>query len=97
MLTGKQRRHLRSLGHSLNPIVTVGKDGVTPGVAAAIDQALDDHELIKVRIGQNAIVDHGETAAALADQTSSELAQIIGSTFLLYRRHPDEPKIKLPR
>jgi len=100
VLTGKQRRFLRSLGHSLNPIVLVGKDGIDDGLVAALDRALADHELVKIRIGENAAVDRsGRDAAAeeLATKTSSEVAQILGNTVLLYRAHPDEPVISLPR
>ena len=95
-LKGKQKRHLRALGHSLSAVVQLGKDGVTETLIAAVDQALEDHELVKVRIGQSAVVDKGEVAELLAAKTQSQLAQILGNTFLLYRRHPEEPKIRLP-
>jgi RNA-binding protein len=96
-LTGKQRRYLRGLGHSLQPVVQLGKDGVTDGVTAAVDRALEDHELIKIRIGQNALVERTSVADELAGETGSEVAQILGNTVLLYRRHPKKPKIVLPR
>jgi len=96
MLTGKQRRHLRALGHNLTPIATIGKEGLSPSFAAAVDQALEDHELVKIRVGKNAFVDRKEAAHDLAAQTASEVAQILGNTFLLYRRHPEEPTIELP-
>jgi len=96
MLTGKQRRFLRSLGHNLSSILQVGKEGVSEGLIGAVDQALEDHELVKLRIGQNATVEKDDAAAAIASQTASEVAQILGSTILLYRRHPEKPKIKLP-
>lgn len=96
-LTGKQKRFLRGLGHGLAPVVQLGKDGVTEGVLEAVDQALDDHELIKIRIGQNALVDRKDAAAALAHETGADVAQVLGNTVLLYREHPDEPTIRLPR
>ena len=92
-LTPKQRRHLRSLGHHLDPVVHVGKDGITPGLVTALDDALETHELVKIRVGQNAVIEKSDAADALAHQTGSEVAQILGNTVLLYRRHPDEPKI----
>ena len=95
-LTGKQRRHLRGLGHSLQAIVQLGKDGVTDSVIAALDQALDDHELVKVRIGANALVERGEVGDILASKTRSDLAQVLGNTLLFYRKHPEEPQIRLP-
>lgn len=97
MLTGKQRRHLRALGHPLKPIVQVGKDGIDEGLLAALDQALADHELVKIKIGEGAGLDRREAADALAAQTHSEVAQVLGNTVLLYRADPEDPKITLPR
>ena len=96
MLTGKQRRHLRALAHALDPIVQVGKGGLDDGLVAAVDRALADHELVKVRVGESAGLDRHAAAAALADQTHSELAQVIGNIVLLYRADPEQPKIVLP-
>lgn len=96
MLTGKQRRHLRSLGHELKPIVQVGKDGIDEGLIKAVDQALTDHELIKLKIGESAALDRHEAADAIAAQTKSDVAQVLGNTVLLYRAHPDDPQITLP-
>jgi RNA-binding protein len=96
MLTGKQRRHLRGLGHKLQVIVQLGKGGVDEGVVAAIDQALSDHELVKIKVGDAADLDRHEAADELAKQTKSEVAQVLGNTVLLYRAHPDEPVIELP-
>jgi RNA-binding protein len=97
MLTGKQRRHLRGLGHELKPIVQVGKDGIDDGLIAALDQALTDHELVKIKIGEGAGLDRQDAATQLAEQTRSEVAQVLGNTVLLYRADPDDPKITLPR
>jgi RNA-binding protein len=97
VLTGKQRRHLRALAHELRPVVQVGRGGVDEGLIAAVHQALTDHELIKVKIGEAASLDRHEAAAAIAAQTQSEVAQVLGYTVVLYRAHPDDPTIKLPR
>jgi RNA-binding protein len=97
MLTGKQRRHLRALGHDLKPIVQVGKDGIDEGLIAALDQALADHELVKIKIGEAAGVDRNDAASQLAEQTHSEVAQILGGTVLLYRADSEDPKIVLPK
>jgi RNA-binding protein len=97
MLTGKQRRHLRALGHHLAPIVQVGKEGITEALLSALEQAIAQHELVKVRLGEAAGDDRGALATALSEQARAELAGILGRTVLLYRRHPKEPKIVLPK
>jgi RNA-binding protein len=96
MLTGKQRRHLRSLGHPLRPVVQIGKGGIDDGLVAAVDRALADHELVKVKVGEGAPVDRHEAADALAARTKSEVAQVLGKVVLLYRADADEPRIVLP-
>lgn len=97
MLSGKQRRYLRSLGHELRPVVQIGRDGLDDGLVAAVDRALTDHELVKIKVGEAANLDRHDAAAALAARTRSEVAQVLGHTVLLYRAHPDEPEIALPR
>ena len=96
LLTGKQRRHLRALGHALSPVVQVGKDGVTSGLVAHASEQLEVHELIKVRVAESAPADRHATAADLAAGTKATLAQVLGRTFLLYRRRKKDPKIVLP-
>jgi RNA-binding protein len=95
-LTGKQRRHLRGLGHGLDPVVHIGKDGLSEAFVAAVDQALTDHELIKVRVLETTGLDRHEAADSLARATASEVAQVLGNTILLYRAHPEKPDIALP-
>jgi RNA-binding protein len=95
-LTGKQRRYLRGLGHPLDPVVQLGKDGIDEGVVAAVNAALTQHELIKVRVGTEAPEERHDAAERLASETSSSVAQVLGRTILLYRKHPKKPKIKLP-
>ena len=96
-LTGSQKRHLRGLAHHLAPVVHVGKASVTEAVIAATSAALADHELIKVRLPQLGREERGELARSLGEATDAQLAGITGRVALLYRRHPDEPKIALPR
>lgn len=95
-LTGKQRRHLRALGHHLDPVVQLGKAGLTDGVVAAVDAALERHELVKVRLGTECPDELDDVADSLSEKLRAALAQTLGRTILLYRRHPKEPKIKLP-
>lgn len=96
MLTGKQRRHLRALGHELKALVQIGKGGIDDGLVAAVDRALLDHELIKVKVGESAGLDRHAAAEALAGKTKSEVAQVLGNIVLLYRARTDEPTIVLP-
>jgi RNA-binding protein len=93
-LTGKQRRRLRALAHSLEPVVQVGKEGVSDGVVTATGAALETHELVKVKLAPAGPERH-EAAAVLAGRTGSELVQVLGKVILLYRRHPEEPRIEI--
>jgi len=97
VLTGKQRRHLRALGHKLEVVVHVGKGGLDDGLIAAVSQALLDHELVKIKVGESAGVDRHEAAEELAKKTQSQVAQVLGYTVLLYKRHPQKPLIVLPK
>jgi RNA-binding protein len=88
-LTGKQRRKLRAMGHHLEPVVMVGQQGVTDAVVAAAEQALYDHELIKVKINEGPD-DRKEAAQRLASATEAELAQLLGRTALLFKRRAED-------
>jgi RNA-binding protein len=95
--SGKALRHLRALGHGLDAVIAIGKNGVTPALAKETERALEKHELIKVKVMQEAPVDRHDAAEQLAEKTGAVLAQVLGRTFLLYKRHPKKPKIVLPR
>jgi RNA-binding protein len=93
-LKGKDRRHLRSLAHHLNPIVLVGQNGVTEALVKNFESALLAHELVKVKVH-----DADETqsvAEALFEQTGAQLVQLIGKTLVFYKAHPKKPEITLP-
>jgi RNA-binding protein len=96
-LNNAQKRHLRSLGHHLDPVVQLGKKGVTEGLTEATDVALTTHELIKIKCGSECPVSREEVGEQLSQQLKASLVQTLGGTILLYRRHPQKPKIKLPR
>ena len=96
MLTGKQKRYLRGLGHDLKPVVLIGKSEITDTLLQETDAALERHELIKIKLLENSATDRREAAAELAVNLQAEVAQILGRTFLLYRPSR-EPKIMLPR
>jgi RNA-binding protein len=97
MLTGKHRHFLRGLGHGLKPVVQIGRGGIDDGLIAAVERALLDHELIKIKLGDNAEVDRHDAADEIAKKTKSQVAQVLGHVVLLYRPHPNEPKIELPK
>jgi RNA-binding protein len=95
-LTGKQRRHLRALAHHLSPVVQVGKEGVTQAVRRQVDRALDDHELIKVRVAEACPDDRFVVGDTLVGACGAHLAGRAGRVLILYRRHADKPRIQLP-
>jgi RNA-binding protein len=90
-LTSRQRKHLRGLAHSLEPLVSVGAAGLSPGVLGQIDAALTAHELIKVRLRDP------EDKKALADEIASRsgaaLCGLVGHVVILYRANPEDPRI----
>ena len=90
-LNNAEKKRLRSLGHHLSPVILIGKEGMSASLLAATDAALDDHELIKVRLGQNAPLEREEAAPMLAQAAAAALVQRIGRVFLLYRPNPDLP------
>jgi len=96
-LTGKQRGHLRSLAHHLDPLVQIGKDGITDGVIAALQDALARHELVKVRILESAPEGRKEVAEPLALATGAHVVGGVGRIVMLYRMHDEKPVIELPK
>ncbi|WP_138415665.1 ribosome assembly RNA-binding protein YhbY [Aquibacillus sediminis] len=96
MLTGKQKRFLRSKAHHLNPIFQVGKTGVNENMIIQINEALEKRELIKVSILQNCMEEKDEVAASLAEGTNAEVVQIIGNIIVLYKESEDNKQIVLP-
>src|SRR5258705_13834813 len=95
-LTSRQRAHLRGLAHHLEPVVHIGKDGISEALVAQIRDQLAYHELIKVKLGENAPIDRDETADQLPAAVEAELGQNVGRVFVLYRANPDQPVIELP-
>nr|WP_276599590.1 ribosome assembly RNA-binding protein YhbY [Nannocystis sp. SCPEA4] len=101
VLGAHSRAFLKSLAHHLAPVVQVGVEGISPEVVRAASIALEDHELIKVKLGQNFEGERNEAAEELAEQTGSAAVQVIGRVVVLYRRRsrddPKKPRIELPR
>ena len=94
-LSGAQRRWLRAQAHPLRPVVQVGERGLNPAVVAAVTDALAAHELIKVRLARPE--DKKAAARELAEASAATLCGVVGHTVILYRPHPDEPKLELPQ
>ena len=94
-LTSKQRAQLRSLANSLDTILQIGKDGIGENLIKQADDALEARELIKGRVLENNIeYDARAAAAELAKATRSEVVQVIGTKFVLYRESHSKPKEK---
>lgn len=96
MLTGKQKRFLRSEAHHLDPIFQVGKGGVNEHMLVQIAEALEKRELLKVSILSNNEDDKHEVAEKLAAGTKAELVQLIGHTVVLYKQSVNNKRIVLP-
>jgi len=92
MPSGPLRRKLRAAGHHLAPVVQVGKEGVSAAVLRQLEQALRDHELVKVKIGTESPEDRFEAAERMAGGAAAQVAQILGRTVLVYKKHPEKPR-----
>jgi RNA-binding protein len=96
MPSTKLRKELRAAGHHLSPVVQVGKEGVTEALLKQLDEALEAHELVKVKIGTESPEDRFEAADRLGAETRAQVAQILGRTILVYRKHPKKPRFEKP-
>lgn len=96
MLTGKQKRFLRSKAHHLNPIFQVGKGGVNENMIKQIADALEARELLKVSVLQNCEQDKDEVAQMLTQGANAELVQVIGNTIVLYKESRENKQLQLP-
>ena len=94
-LTSKQRAQLRGLANTIDTILQVGKDGIGENLVQQAHEALEARELIKGRVLENNIEYDARTAAAeLAKATRSQVVQVIGSKFVLYRESHSKPREK---
>lgn len=96
MLTGKQKRYLRSLAHHLDPIFQVGKGGVNEHIIRHIEEAIETRELMKISVLNNNDDDRNEIARELAEGSGAEVVQVIGRTIVLYKESRDNKQIELP-
>ena len=99
MISGKQRAYLRKLGHELQPIIQIGREGVSDTLVAAIGEALEKREMIKITILETAMLDTRTTCDDIAERLNAEPVQAIGNKFILYRKSSNEKnrKIELPK
>lgn len=97
LLTSAQRKFLRGLANRLDPVILIGKGGVTEALLNAVDEALDAHELIKIRFNGFKDEKH-ELIDRIARQSQAEVAGRVGHVAILYRRHedPEKRRIALP-
>lgn len=96
-LDSKQKQYLRSLAHSLKPLVQVGTKGMSDSLIEQISAQLLAHELIKVRFNTESGIEPAEACQAIVSGTKSQLVQSSGRILVLYRRHDQKPKIRFPR
>ncbi len=95
-LTAKQRQFLKGLAHPLEPVVRIGKAGVTAAVVEETKKSLLAHELIKVRIESDDSKSRRAMAEELARTAEAEIAGTIGKLAILYRAREEKAKIRLP-
>jgi len=96
-LTGKQTRHLRSLGHHLDPVVQIGKNGITEALVAQLSEAILRHELLKVKLLPECPLDRHEAGEEAAKAIGADLVQTLGRTLLFWKRNPQAARIELPK
>ena len=94
-MTSKQRSYLKGLAMTTEPIFQIGKSSITPEITAAIAEALEARELIKITVLKNCLDDGNAIAATLAERTHSEVVQVIGRTIVLYKPAKEEKKRKI--
>lgn len=94
-MTSKQRAYLKGLAMTMDPIFQIGKSSLTPELTAAVAEALEARELIKLNILKNCVDDGNELATVLAERTHAQVVQVIGKKIVLYKEAKDEKKRKI--
>ncbi len=94
-LTQKQKKTLKGLGHSLHPLVTIADQGLKPTVIDATNEALDAHELIKIRLRSKDKKLNDKQLTELCDQTGATVINKIGYTALIFKRNLTNPRVEL--
>ena len=94
-MTSKQRSYLKGLAMNLEAIFQIGKSSLTPELTAAVAEALEARELIKISVLKNCADDSRELAQILSERTHSQVVQVIGKKIILYKPAKDEKKRKI--
>ena len=92
-MNSKERAHLRSLAHKIEPVLNIGKFSVTPELTNAVSEALEARELIKLSVLKNCMDDPRSIAEVLAERTRSEVVQVVGKKITLYKQKKENSKI----
>ncbi len=95
MLTSKQRAKLRGMASTYDTIFQVGKGGIGDALINQVNDALKARELIKMRVLENSGYTAREAADEISEKTNSDVVQVIGSKFVLYKRNEKEPMIEI--
>lgn len=97
MITSKQRAYLRGIANGMDTIFHIGKGGITPELTASIDDALEAREMIKANVLDNNLLSAKEVAYTISERTHSEVVQVIGNKFVLFKQSKKKPVIELPK
>jgi RNA-binding protein len=96
MLNSKQRSFLRALGNSIEPIIIIGKEGISEGIIKQADEALEAREILKASILKNSAIDARGACEEICEAIGADPVQVIGNKFIIYRKSKEKPSIKLP-
>ncbi len=97
MITTKQRAELRAMANSIDTIFQIGKGGIGDALIKQVEDALRARELIKMRVLDNSLFSAKEAAQEISEKTDSDVVQVIGTKFVLYKKNEKEPVIKLSK
>ena len=96
-MTSKQRAYLKGLAMKIDPVLQIGKSGLSPDLVTAVSECFHNRELIKIAVLKNCFDDPRELAETLAERTHAQVVQVIGKKIILYKPDKKDPKIILPR
>lgn len=95
-MTGKQRAYLRGEANSMNPMLQIGKDGITEAVIDQVEETIASNELIKIRVLDNSLYGTKEAAYEIAEAVDAEVIQTIGSVIVIFRQDEEDSNYNLP-